>query len=158
MAWVFFIAAGIIALAHTAPAPFLLEAVNPKRSVWHVEPRPGEPPAIYLTFDDGPNARWTPPLLDALRETGASATFFLIDAYVDDTTASIVRRIAPGPRRKLAMCPERRTGAAKSLMDGKKATGLRVVPPKRPFRGRFHREGSRRATSRPLWVSASSFR
>jgi hypothetical protein len=49
MAWVFFIAAAIIVLAHTAPAPFLLEAVNPERSVWRVEPQPGDPPAIYLT-------------------------------------------------------------------------------------------------------------
>ena len=115
MAWVFLIAAGIIALAHTAPAPFLLEAVNPERSVWHVEPQPGEPPALYLTFDDGPNPRWTPPLLDALRDTGASATFFLIDAYVDDSTASIVRRIAgdghaiglhTGSRRLMTVAPD----------------------------------------------------
>ena len=27
---------GVIALAHTAPFPFLLEYVGPDRSVWHV--------------------------------------------------------------------------------------------------------------------------
>ena len=33
---------------------------------------------IALTFDDGPNARWTPVLLDGLKERGIKATFFLI--------------------------------------------------------------------------------
>jgi peptidoglycan/xylan/chitin deacetylase (PgdA/CDA1 family) len=116
MAWVFLIAAGIIALAHTAPAPFLLEAFNPSRSVWRVAQKPSEPPAIYLTFDDGPNLTWTPPLLDGLRDTGASATFFLIDAYVGDATAPIVRRIVDEghaiglhstTRRLMALEPER---------------------------------------------------
>ena len=93
MAFVIALVAGIIALAHTAPFPFLLEAFNPSQSVWRVSPVAGESPAIYLTFDDGPNPSWTPPLLDALRETGATATFFLIDAYVGDDTAPIVRRI-----------------------------------------------------------------
>lgn len=93
MALVIALAAGIIALAHTAPFPFLLEAFNPSQSVWRVAPVAGESPAIYLTFDDGPNPSWTPPLLDALHETGATATFFLIDAYVGDDTAPIVRRI-----------------------------------------------------------------
>lgn len=93
MAFVIALVAGLIALAHTAPFPFLLEAFNPSQSVWRVTPVAGESPAIYLTFDDGPNPSWTPPLLDALRETGATATFFLIDAYVGDDTAPIVRRI-----------------------------------------------------------------
>jgi peptidoglycan/xylan/chitin deacetylase (PgdA/CDA1 family) len=115
MVWVFLVAAGIIALAHTAPAPFLLEAFNPSRSIWHVEPEPGEPPAIYLTFDDGPNPAWTPPLLDALREAGAHATFFLIDAHVHEATAPIVRRIADdghaiglhsGTRRLMSLEPD----------------------------------------------------
>jgi peptidoglycan-N-acetylglucosamine deacetylase len=34
--------------------------------------------AIALTFDDGPDAEWTPRLLDALAEAGARATFFPI--------------------------------------------------------------------------------
>ena len=86
--------AAIVGLAHTAPFPFLLEAFRPSKSVWHVTPAPGAPPSIYLTFDDGPNPDWTPPLLDALHETGARATFFLIDAHVTDETAAIVKRIA----------------------------------------------------------------
>jgi peptidoglycan/xylan/chitin deacetylase (PgdA/CDA1 family) len=87
-------AAAIVGLAHTAPFPFLLEAFKPSKSVWHMPAAPGGPPAIYLTFDDGPNPDWTPPLLDALRDTDARATFFLIDKYVSAETAAIVKRIA----------------------------------------------------------------
>ena len=53
---------------------------------------PNSAPAIYLTFDDG-RIRWTPPLVDALRDTGAQATF-LIDQHITESTAAIVRRIA----------------------------------------------------------------
>ncbi len=40
--------------------------------------RPGE---IALTFDDGPNPRWTPQLLEILARHNARATFFLIGKY-----------------------------------------------------------------------------
>ena len=85
---------GAVLAAHMVPFPFLLEAFRPKGSLWRVKPANGSPPTIYLTFDDGPNVAWTPPLLDALRETGAGATFFLIDEHITDETAPIVRRIA----------------------------------------------------------------
>jgi peptidoglycan/xylan/chitin deacetylase (PgdA/CDA1 family) len=88
------LAAAIVGLAHTAPFPFLLEAFKPSRSVWHVAPPPGGAPSIYLTFDDGPNPDWTPPLLDALREADVRATFFLIDEHIGADTAPIVKRIA----------------------------------------------------------------
>ncbi len=41
----------------------------------------GIPPkvrALALTFDDGPDCRYTPMLLDVLAEAGATATFFVI--------------------------------------------------------------------------------
>ena len=82
------------AAAHVLPRPFLFEAFRPAGSVWHVRTAPGTPPTIYFTFDDGPNAAWTPPLLDALREAGVHATFFLIDEHITGETAPIVRRIA----------------------------------------------------------------
>jgi peptidoglycan-N-acetylglucosamine deacetylase len=84
----------IIALAHTAPGPFVLEAFRPKQSVWRMPEQPGAAASIYLTFDDGPNRNWTPPLLDALAATGARATFFLIDDHITDDTRDIVQRIA----------------------------------------------------------------
>jgi chitooligosaccharide deacetylase len=85
---------GAAVLSHMMPFPFLLEAFQPAKSLWRVPPRPGAPPTIYLTFDDGPNPAWTPALLDALRDTGGRATFFLIDQHITDDTAPIVRRIA----------------------------------------------------------------
>jgi chitooligosaccharide deacetylase len=88
------LAVGIFALAHTAPFPFLMEAFRPSRSVWRMPAQPAGTPAIYLTFDDGPNPTWTPPLLDALAETGAHATFFLIDDHITGDTAAVVARIA----------------------------------------------------------------
>jgi peptidoglycan/xylan/chitin deacetylase (PgdA/CDA1 family) len=86
--------AGAAVLSHMVPFPFLIEAFHPAKSIWRVTPAPGAPPTIYLTFDDGPNPAWTPALLDALRDTGSRATFFLIDQHVTDETAPIVRRIA----------------------------------------------------------------
>jgi len=82
---------GIVALAHTAPVPFLLDTLAGDRAVWHM-PRTN-PPTVYLTFDDGPNPTTTPDLLDVLAREGAVATFFLIDRHITDETAPIVRRM-----------------------------------------------------------------
>jgi peptidoglycan/xylan/chitin deacetylase (PgdA/CDA1 family) len=92
MVWWLIAGLGAIFLAHTAPFPFLLERFAPSRSVWRM-PHAGGAPTVYLTFDDGPNPAATPQLLDALRETGALATFFLIDAHLTSETAPIVRRM-----------------------------------------------------------------
>ena len=40
-------------------------------------------PKIALTFDDGPNIKYTPMLLDGLKERGIKATFFLIGANTE---------------------------------------------------------------------------
>ena len=105
---------GAAVAAHMVPFPFLLEAFRPSGSLWHVKELPGAPPTVYFTFDDGPNPQWTPPLLDALRETGARGTFFLIDEHITAETAPIVRRIADeghaiglhsGSRRLMVMSP-----------------------------------------------------
>lgn len=90
--WIFLlIGIGIVALAHTAPAPFVLDAMAGDRAVWHM-PR-GAPATVYLTYDDGPNPTTTPDLLDVLAREGAHATFFLIDQHLTDETAPIVRRM-----------------------------------------------------------------
>jgi peptidoglycan/xylan/chitin deacetylase (PgdA/CDA1 family) len=85
------VGAGVLALAHTAPAPFLFDAIAGGRSVWHMPKR--TPPTIYFTFDDGPNPTTTPDLLDVLGREGVHATFFLIDRHITDDTAPILRRI-----------------------------------------------------------------
>lgn len=47
-------------------------------------PRRGsDPGAVAMTFDDGPHPLGTPAVLEALREAGATATFFMIGENVD---------------------------------------------------------------------------
>jgi len=90
--WLFIvIGVAIVALAHTAPAPFVLDRMAGDRGVWHM-PR-GDPPTVYLTYDDGPNPTTTQHLLDVLAREGAVATFFLIDRHVTEETAPIIRRM-----------------------------------------------------------------
>lgn len=50
------------------------------------------PKTIYLTFDDGPDPRWTPQVLDLLRRYDAHATFFVVGASVSSSPA-LARRI-----------------------------------------------------------------
>jgi peptidoglycan/xylan/chitin deacetylase (PgdA/CDA1 family) len=52
--------------------------------------RPGE---LALTFDDGPNATWTPRLLDILAKHQVGATFFLLGSRAA-AQPELVRRIA----------------------------------------------------------------
>jgi cellulose synthase/poly-beta-1,6-N-acetylglucosamine synthase-like glycosyltransferase/peptidoglycan/xylan/chitin deacetylase (PgdA/CDA1 family) len=48
---------------------------------------------VALTFDDGPDSRWTPRILDTLRVRHAPATFFLIGRNIE-TNIALTRRIA----------------------------------------------------------------
>lgn len=86
----FAIGAAVTALAHMWPAPFVLDWMAGDRAVWAM-PRTGSP-TVYLTFDDGPNPSTTPDLLDVLSAEGEHATFFIIDAHLNEQTAPIVRR------------------------------------------------------------------
>lgn len=53
-----------------------------------------EKPKVAITFDDGPNAKWTPILLDGLKERSVKATFFLIGVNIEKgDNAEIVRRM-----------------------------------------------------------------
>ena len=92
MVWVVAAIAALLTLSHAAPFPFLLDAASADRVIWRM-PKRGTPPAMYLTFDDGPNPVSTPPVLDALAAQGGRATFFLIEKYVTEETAPIVRRM-----------------------------------------------------------------
>ncbi|HZU81938.1 MAG TPA: polysaccharide deacetylase family protein [Polyangiaceae bacterium] len=50
---------------------------------------------VALTFDDGPHPRWTPRVLDLLRERGVTATFFVVGRKVEshpDVVRAIVER------------------------------------------------------------------
>jgi peptidoglycan/xylan/chitin deacetylase (PgdA/CDA1 family) len=137
--------AGAALLSHTAPAPFVFEAFRPAKSIWRVSPQPGAPPTIYLTFDDGPNAAWTPALLDALAAEHAQATFFLIDDHITDETTPLVRRIASdghaialhsGTRRPVVTPPEILAGQLKHAADRiASITGQTPCPLFRPHAG-----------------------
>jgi peptidoglycan/xylan/chitin deacetylase (PgdA/CDA1 family) len=107
------IGAGALALAHTAPAPFLFDVIAGDRAIWHM-PR-AVTPTLYLTFDDGPNPTTTPDLLDVLAREQVRATFFLIDRHITEGTAPLVARMfAEGhavalhshTRRYMLMSPE----------------------------------------------------
>jgi peptidoglycan/xylan/chitin deacetylase (PgdA/CDA1 family) len=53
------------------------------------------PDEIAFTFDDGPNLKWTPPLLELLAQHNVRATFFLIGQYAA-AQRSLVREILAG--------------------------------------------------------------
>lgn len=50
------------------------------------------PREVALTFDDGPDPRWTPKILDLLKQEGAKASFFLVGGKME-THPELVRRI-----------------------------------------------------------------
>jgi peptidoglycan/xylan/chitin deacetylase (PgdA/CDA1 family) len=54
---------------------------------------PGDARVVSITFDDGPNPRATPLILDVLRREGVSATFFVLGRHAD-RWPELVRRMA----------------------------------------------------------------
>lgn len=54
---------------------------------------PNAQQAVFLTFDDGPNPEYTPRVLDVLKHSGVTATFFLSGAEVEKFPA-LAKRIA----------------------------------------------------------------
>jgi cellulose synthase/poly-beta-1,6-N-acetylglucosamine synthase-like glycosyltransferase/peptidoglycan/xylan/chitin deacetylase (PgdA/CDA1 family) len=59
--------------------------------------RGGELPGkIALTFDDGPDPRWTPKILDILKEKGVHATFFIIGENGAASPRLVQRILAEG--------------------------------------------------------------
>lgn len=94
------------ALAERVPRP-ISDAVAPtaRAAGAEVEPQhhrpvaPDVPPArvpyrgtVYLTFDDGPDPRWTPQVLDILRRHGVEAVFFEVGTSVA-AHPDLVRRV-----------------------------------------------------------------
>ena len=55
--------------------------------------QPPEAGCVYLTFDDGPDARWTPRILDILAQADVRATFFVVGRCALEQ-AALVRRVA----------------------------------------------------------------
>ena len=60
-----------------------------QRYGWH----PGD---VALTFDDGPDGRWTPKILDILKAKGVHATFFDIGENMQDRPDLVQREVREG--------------------------------------------------------------
>lgn len=64
-----------------------------------LSPRIGLPPEagfVYLSFDDGPDPRWTPRILDILAQANIRATFFLVGRLAARYPALVRRLVAEG--------------------------------------------------------------
>lgn len=53
-------------------------------------------PVVALTFDDGPDPRYTPAILDILKEKGVTATFFVVGRHVERYPDLARRIVAEG--------------------------------------------------------------
>jgi cellulose synthase/poly-beta-1,6-N-acetylglucosamine synthase-like glycosyltransferase/spore germination protein YaaH/peptidoglycan/xylan/chitin deacetylase (PgdA/CDA1 family) len=51
---------------------------------------------VALTFDDGPDGRWTPRILDVLKAKHANATFFVIGQNMQDRPDLVAREVREG--------------------------------------------------------------
>ena len=66
------------------PTPFVVERAGDK------------PGLVALTFDDGPDADWTPQILDVLKATRTPATFFIVGVNGVSEPALLRRIVAEG--------------------------------------------------------------
>jgi peptidoglycan/xylan/chitin deacetylase (PgdA/CDA1 family) len=75
-------AAAVAATGCLAAAGYTWAALAPTSQLFgRALTAPHNPEEIALTFDDGPNPRWTPQLLDLLARYNIRATFFLIGQF-----------------------------------------------------------------------------
>lgn len=65
-----------------------------RQRLWYMPPQ--NPPALYLTFDDGPIPGVTDWVLDILKKHEAKATFFCIGANIDKHPQVFKRLMAEG--------------------------------------------------------------
>ncbi|GAA2120167.1 bifunctional polysaccharide deacetylase/glycosyltransferase family 2 protein [Actinomadura napierensis] len=84
--------------AHPVPAPRSVTSGGPVVNMAGGTPHALRMPAktIALTFDDGPDPKWTPRILDVLRRHGAHATFFAVGAHVAENPGLIRRVLREG--------------------------------------------------------------
>jgi peptidoglycan-N-acetylglucosamine deacetylase len=85
---------GVIAGAGLAVGAYTYASLWPGSRIFgRALTAPARPGELALTFDDGPNAAWTPHLLDVLARHDVRATFFLLGARAQ-AQPELVRRIA----------------------------------------------------------------
>ena len=92
-------AAGAGAAIHAGPA--LAPVVPGLGDALGIEMRLRVADGVALTFDDGPHPQGTPAVLEALREAGATATFFLAGEQVVRRPALAAEIVSAGHRVEL---------------------------------------------------------
>jgi peptidoglycan-N-acetylglucosamine deacetylase len=89
----------LAAVAHAGPA---LAPVVPRIGEGlGIALRRDDADGVSITFDDGPHPQGTPAVLEALREAGAPATFFLAGEQVERRPALAAEIVAAGHRVEL---------------------------------------------------------
>jgi peptidoglycan-N-acetylglucosamine deacetylase len=115
--------------------------------------------SVALTFDDGPHPQGTPAVLEALREHGAEATFFLAGEQVEQRPALAAEIVAAGHRVELHCYRHRnllRLGVRQFLEDAERARAIieeasgQAIADYRPPYGIFS-AATLRATRRRGW-------
>jgi peptidoglycan-N-acetylglucosamine deacetylase len=149
-------AAGLAAaVAHAGPA--LAPVVPPLGRSLGVRLRLEEEEGVALTFDDGPHPQGTPAVLEALRERGATATFFLAGEQVVKRPSLVAETVAAGHRVELHCHRHRsqlRLTPRQLLEDAERAraaieeAGGQAVADYRPPYGTFSAAGLRAVRSR----------
>ena len=79
--------------ARTAPRPAGPGSALGTRVVFQTDGKSGK---LALTFDDGPDPRWTPRVLDMLARLHIQATFFVLGSAVQAHPELIARQVAEG--------------------------------------------------------------
>ncbi|GGZ62422.1 polysaccharide deacetylase family protein [Streptomyces subrutilus] len=83
----------------TAEAPARPPVVKPAvrtRPILELPPGTGPTDAMLLTFDDGPDPRYTPGILDTLARYGVRAVFFVCGEMADENRDLLRRMVAEG--------------------------------------------------------------
>lgn len=93
------VGAAAVAALHAGPA--LAPVLPGLGAALNIEMRQPGADGVALTFDDGPHPQGTPTVLEALRERGATATFFLAGEQVDRRPALAAEIVAAGHRVEL---------------------------------------------------------
>ncbi len=93
--------AALLAGAALHAGPALAPVVPRLGRALGIELRQDDPDGVALTFDDGPHPQGTPAVLEALREAGAPATFFLAGEQVVARPSLASEIVAAGHRVEL---------------------------------------------------------
>jgi peptidoglycan/xylan/chitin deacetylase (PgdA/CDA1 family) len=119
--------AGLTAATVAYAAPALAPVLPGLGGALGIKLREEGSDGVALTFDDGPHPQGTPAVLEALREAGARATFFLAGEQVAKRPALAAEIVAAGHRVELHCHLHRnqlRLGARALLEDADRARAV----------------------------------